>query len=156
MMQLFSWLEETGFARTVGESLSITAWLSAIHVIGFTLVMSAGVVWNLHAAGVVLRSVPTKTIAGNAVRLSALGLTVSLLTGFALFAPRASRTAPVGVFQLKMALLLAAATYQFATNFLVLRKPHFVTLNPLRASGILGVMLWVALAVTACWFILFE
>lgn len=154
-MELFSWLESTGLARTVGESLSITAWLSAIHLVGFTLVMSAGVVWNLHATGVVLAGAPSKTVAGNAARLLALGLTISLLTGFALFAPRASYTAPNGVFQLKMALLLAAAIYQFAINLFVLRR-RTVAPYSLRASGLLGAMLWVALAITACWFILFE
>lgn len=87
-MELFSWLESTGLARTVGESLSTTAWLSAIHLVGFTLVMSAGVVWNLHATGVVLAGAPSKTVAGNAARLLALGLTISLLTG--------SRSSPRG------------------------------------------------------------
>lgn len=155
MMQLFSRLETTELARIVGESLAITAWLSAIHVIGFTLVMSAGIVWNLHAAGLLLRSAPAKAVAGSAVRLLALGLAVSLLTGFALFLPRASQAAALGVFRLKMALLLSAAAYQFTVNALVLRKPN-VSLNSLRASGILGTMLWAALAMTACWFILFE
>ena len=154
-MELFSWLESTGLARAVGESLLITAWLSAIHLIGFTLVMSAGVVWNLHAAGALLAGAPTRTVAGNALRLLVLGLTISLLTGLALFSPRASYTAPNGVFQLKMALLLAAAIYQFAINLTVLRR-RTVSPYSLRASGVLGTMLWVALAITACWFILFE
>lgn len=74
---------------------------------------------------------------------------------FALFAPRAPYTAPNSVFQLKMTLLLAAAIYQLAVNLAVLRRPT-ISVTSLRASGVLGVMLWVALAITACWFILFE
>ncbi|NIO40677.1 MAG: hypothetical protein GTO41_11155 [Burkholderiales bacterium] len=153
--QLFVWLESTALARTVGESLSITAWLSAIHMIGFTLVMSGALIWNLHASGALLPDAPTKSIARTAARLLALGLTVSLITGFALFAPRASYTAPNGVFQLKMALLLAAMIFQFAINLSVLRRPT-TSVASLRANGVLGAMLWVSLAITACWFILFE
>jgi len=151
---LFAWLESTAFARTVGESLSITAWLSAMHMIGFTVTTSAGMVWNLYASGALLNAAPQASIARPALRLLALGLSVSVVTGFALFAPRASFTAPSGVFQLKIGLFLVAAMYQLAINRLVVRRPVSATL--LRAGGIVGLMLWLSLAVTACWFILFE
>ena len=154
-MQFFEWLESTGIAGTIGESLSITAWLSAVHAIGFTLVMSAGLTWNLHASGVLLPDVSRQSIARPAARLVGLGLTVSLLTGLALFAPRASYTAPGGVFQLKMALILVASIHQLGVNISVLRRP-VTSVASLRANGILGTMLWLALAITACWFILFE
>jgi len=39
VQQFFIWLEATGLVRAVGESLPVTAWLSAIHVAGFTVVM---------------------------------------------------------------------------------------------------------------------
>jgi hypothetical protein len=154
-VQLFEWLESTGISRTVGESLMITAWLSAVHAIGFTLVMSAGLMWNLHASGVLLRDAPHQSIARPTVLLLTLGLTISLATGLALFAPRASYTAPSGIFQLKMALILGAAIYQLGVNFAALRRPATSTAS-LRANGIFGTMLWLALAITACWFILFE
>lgn len=154
-MRFFEWIESTGVARAVGESLSITAWLSAIHAIGFTLVMSAGLMWNLHASGVLLPDTSHESIARPAVRLLALGLTVSLISGLALFAPRASYTAPSDVFRLKMALILVAAIYQFGVSASARRQPA-ISATSLRASGILGSMLWLALAITACWFIVFE
>ena len=155
MQQLMEWLESTGIARAVGASLSMTAWLSAFHAIGFTLVMSAGLVWNLHASGILLARVSHVSIARPAERLLGLGLAVSLLTGFALFAPRASYTAPSGVFQLKLSLILVAAIYQFAVIKSATRRP-VVSAFLLRASGALGTMLWLSLGITACWFILFE
>jgi hypothetical protein len=155
VQQFFAWLESTELARTVGESLQITAWLSAIHVLGFTLVMSAGMIWSLYASGAVLRGTPRESVTRPAVRLLALGLSLSLVTGFALFAPRASSTAPNPVFQLKIALLLSAATYQFVLYAWALRNPN-APVSALRAGGILGTMLWASLAITACWFILFE
>ncbi len=155
MQQLFDWLESTGLARTVGESLSITAWLSATHLIGFTLVMGGGLIWNLRAAGLVLSGAPVQSVARPALRLVVVGLLISLLTGLALFAPRASYTATNGVFQLKMALLLLAATYQLMLNA---REIPRLTSSALwlRTSGLVGLALWLSLAITACWFILFE
>jgi hypothetical protein len=154
-MRLFDWLESTALAHTVGESLWITASLSATHLIGFTLVMSAGLVWNLRAAGALLAGSPLPSIARPARRFLLTGLGISLVTGFALFAPRASYTAPSGVFQLKLTLILLAASLQLGVNTAVLRSgpPAAAWLRP---SGILGLALWLSLAGTACYFILFE
>lgn len=139
----------------VGESLSMTASLSATHLIGFTLVMSGGVIWNARAAAILFTGVPVQSVARPSRRLLVAGLTISLLTGFALFAPRASHTALSGVFRLKMALLLLAAAYQLTLSSTVLGNATFST-RWLRAGGVLGLVMWLALAVTACWFILFE
>jgi len=133
----------------------MTAWFSATHLIGFTLVMSGGLIFGLRASGVLLRHLPIQSIARPAFWLLAVGLTISLITGSALFAPRASYTAPIGVFQLKIALVLVAGTYQLALNSTVLRRSTF-SVPLLRASGVLGLVLWISLAVVACWFILFE
>lgn len=155
MQQLFAALEATGFARAVGQSAPLTAGLSALHVLGFTLVMSAGMAWSLRASGLLLAEVPVSSIARPASRLLVVGLTVSLLTGFALFAPRATSTAANGVFQLKLALLLAAAITQLMFNAMALGSAG-LSVGKLRAGGVSGLVLWLSLAVTACWFILFE
>lgn len=155
MEQVLIWLETTSLSQTVGESVTITAWLSALHLIGFTLVMSAGVVCNLRTMGLVLTDLQVESIAGPATRLLIAGLTISLLTGFAMFAPRATYTVASGAFQLKMVLLLVAALYQLTLGAKVLGRSD-TSWHWRRASGLSGLILWLALAVTACWFILFE
>lgn len=152
---LFAALESSGFARAIGSSLPITAWLSAFHAIGFTLVMSSGLAWNLRAAGLVLAEVPAPAIARPAARLLVTGLTVSVLTGFALFAPRASSTVANAAFQLKVVLILLAAIAQLLLTARVLSRP-MSSAHSLRAIGALGLVLWLSLAVTACWFVLIE
>lgn len=155
MEQINAWLESTGLARSVGESLSMTAWLSATHLIGFTLVMSGALMWNLKAAGLMLRGVSTPEIARPAMRVLLCGLLVSLVTGVALYAPRASSAWLSGAFRLKVGLLLVAATFQLTIHAWSLqrlsgRAPW------LRSVGFVGLALWLALAAAACWFILFE
>lgn len=155
MQQLFEWLESTGLARTVGESVWITASLSALHAIGFTLVMGSGVVLSLRAAGLVLPSVDLAEFTRLAPKVLLGGIAISVLTGAALFAPRASYTAVSGAFQLKMSLLVLATVFELGAVASVLRRPAAPALWR-RASGVVGLVLWLSLAVTACWFILFE
>ena len=154
-MGLFEWLESTVLARTVAESLLTTAWLSAFHLIGFTLVMGGAWVANLRLLGVVLLGRAVREVAGPASRMIGLGLAVSIATGLLLFSGRSASTIMNGTFQLKMLLLIVAALFQLTLHARLARH-----LDPgkraLRAAGALGLSLWMGLAVTACVFILFE
>ena len=154
-MKLFEWLQSTALAQALRDYPSLTAWLSATHVIGFTLVMSGGVVWSLWAAGVLLGEQSTGSITRPAVRVLLAGLTISVITGLILFTPRAPGTATSSVFQLKILLILAAATFQLSLTSMVASRTT-LSMRWLRAGGVLGLALWLSLAVTACWFILFE
>ena len=155
MQQIFAWLASTEFAHAVNGSMWITAGLSATHLIGFTLVLSGALIWNLRAAGLSLADLPAQSIARPALYLLGAGLAISLLTGAAMFAPRAPDVAMNSAFQLKIGLLLVAAIYQLSLNATVLRRPASST-GWLRLNGVLGLSLWLSLAASACWFILFE
>jgi len=151
---MLEWLQATPVARAVGESLLLTGWLSAVHVIGFTLVMGSGVVMNLRLTGALLGRLDAGLVARPASRILALGLAVSLGTGLLLFAPRAVTAAGNDVFRLKMLLLLAAAVFHFAFGRRSARGVGGGAAA--RLTGVCGLALWLSLAVTACWFILFE
>jgi hypothetical protein len=51
MGDLLSWIENTNLARAIGSSVGVTASLSAIHVIGFTLGHERALLANLRALG---------------------------------------------------------------------------------------------------------
>ena len=154
-MALFEWLQSSALAQALRDYPSLTAWLSATHAIGFTLVMSGGVIWNLWASGILLGEQSTASITRPAVRVLLTGLTISVVTGLILFTPRAPGTATNSVFQLKILLILAAATFQLSVTSMIARRMT-LSLRWLRAGGVLGLTLWLSLALTACWFILFE
>ena len=74
MQQLLEWIESTALAQqSIGQSLMLTGGLSALHVVGFTSVMSVGVVWSARAAGLLLTGLPAESIAKPAFRLSMVG-----------------------------------------------------------------------------------
>jgi hypothetical protein len=151
----FEWLQTTPLATSVAESLLITAWLSAIHLIGFTLIMGGALVANLRLFGVLLPQRAVLEIAGPASRVIALGLAVSIVTGLLLFSGRAATVIANGTFQLKMLLLVAAVLFHFTLHARLARRPEAGT-RALRATAAFGLSLWIGLALAACAFILFE
>lgn len=148
MGDLLSWIENTNLARTVGGSVGVTASLSAIHVIGFTLITSGALLANLHALGALFRARSIADVVRPANTAVLTGLAISAPTGALLFAARASEVGSNGIFQLKMLLLVAAA----ALHFVIHRRPGSYA----PASAALSLFLWLGLAVTACAFILLE
>ena len=154
-MGVLAWLETTAVAQSIGASLYLTASLSAVHLLGFTLIMGGALATNLRLVGALFPDSRLRDVSRPASRAILLGLAISIVTGLLLFAPRAVGTMASGTFQLKVSLLLAAT----ALHFIVVYRPspRLDTSLPLqRAIGALGVGAWLALAVVACWFILFE
>jgi hypothetical protein len=151
----FMWLETTGVARLIAESLVVTASLSAVHLIGFTLVTGGALVANLRLLGVLLHQRPIVEVTEAATRGIALGLAISIVTGLLLFSSRAASAIADGTFQVKMLLLVAAAFFHFTLHRNVTRSAS-VAVPVLRATGAFGLTLWLGVALAGCAFILFE
>jgi hypothetical protein len=151
MNALFVWLEATGIARAIAGSTMLTGSLSAVHVVGFTLVMGGALVANVQSIGALFSPREAIDLDRSASRIILTGLAISLVTGVLLFTARATDVSSNGIFQLKMLLLIAAALFHFTV-----RRRVAVHAKPARAAGALSLALWLALAVTACAFILLE
>lgn len=148
---LFTWIENTSIARNVAESAMLTASLSGIHLLGFTLVTGGALIANLRLLGVLLtqQSIPDVTLpAGRGILL---GLAISLLSGALLFSGRAMEVSANGTFQIKMLLLVAAAVFHFSVASRVSADAQRA-----RATAAVGLSLWIGLATAACAFILLE
>lgn len=154
MSGLVDWVGATSLARTVAASAQITAWLSAVHVIGFAVVTGSALVANLRGLGVLF---PASTLGGvqrPANRAILLGLAISVATGAPLFAARAAEVAANGTFQLKMLLLVAAVVIQFTPLRENVREPGSGPATRLVAG--VRLVFWLGLALAAFAFILLE
>lgn len=154
MSALIDWIGATSLARTVAESAQITAWLSAVHVVGFAVVTGSALVANLRGLGVLLPASALGDVLRPANRAILLGLAVSVATGAPLFAARAAEAAANGTFQLKMLLLAAAVVSQFTPLRESTREPSTDAATRLVAG--VRLVLWLGLALAACAFILLE
>lgn len=154
-MSFFVWLEGTGLATTVRESLMLTGALSAVHLIGFTLVTGGALVANLNLLGVLFRERPVVEVTRPATRGIVVGVAISAATGLLLFGPRATVASVNGIFQIKMALLAAAIVFHLTVHQRVARTDA-VTSVARRSTAAVGLLLWVGLALAGCAFILLE
>jgi hypothetical protein len=155
MMTLFSRIETTAVASAISQSVALTGGLSAIHLVGFTLLMGSAIVSNLRLTGALFADRPLAEIAVPTGRAIAVGLTISVVSGLLLFSARASAAAANRTFQLKMLLLVAAALFHFAVHRPVAARAPSGTMV-VRATGVVGLALWIALALAGCAFILLE
>ena len=154
-MTALAWLESTTIAKAVSGSLSLTAGLSAVHLIGFALVSGGAFVMHLRLVGAMLPRTTLLDVARPAGRLIAVGLTVSAITGLLLFAGRASEIAVNGIFQTKMSLIVIAVIWHLLVHRRI-AEAEVQSPQVARALGVVGLALWLGLAVTACAFILLE
>lgn len=153
MPSVLAWLEGTRVAITVRDTLLLNAGLSAVHLIGFTLVTGGALVANLNLLGVLLPGRPPIEVTRPASRGIALGLAISVLTGAFLFAPRATAASLNWIFQLKMTLLVGAALF----HLFVHRRVALSASRPARrATALVGLLLFAGLSLAGCAFILLE
>lgn len=154
MAAFFPWLEMTGVATAVRESLLLTGALSAVHLLGFTLATGGAFVANLRLMGVLFPDRPAWEVARAASRGIALGLAISIATGLLLFAPRATAASANRTFQVKMLLLAIAAAFHFTIHRAVTRRSSSSATH--RVVGAAGFLLWTGVALAGCAFILLE
>lgn len=155
MEALFAWLQATAVAATVRDSLLLTGALSAVHLLGFTLVTGGAFVSNLRFLGVLLHDRPVLDVARPAGRGIALGLAISIATGLLLFAPRATDASINRIFQIKMLFLASATAFHFTVHRAASRRPS-ASRGALRAVGATGFLLWAGVALAGCAYILLE
>jgi len=155
MSSLLEWFQATGVAATVRDSLVLTAALSAVHLLGFTLVTGGALVSNLRLVGALFPRYPVVEVSRPASRGIAVGLVLSITTGLLLFAPRAIAASSNSTFQLKMLLLLGAAAFHVTLHRGVAWRPS-TTPRLQRLIGGVGLALWLGLALAGCAFILLE
>lgn len=148
-------LQASWLARAVNESQLATASLSALHLLGFTLMMGSVMLCSLHLLGLLLAEQPTAAIVRPAARALLAGLCLSVVTGVLLVMPRASGAVMHTTFRLKMLLLVLGVLLQvFVVAPLAVRAHAGVWTR--RLSGLASLMVWGGVAVAGCAFILLE
>jgi len=148
-------LEASALAARVRDSLVLTAGLSAVHVIGFTLIMGGALLSNLRLIGAMCRDRPVAEVVRPGTTAIFVGLLVSVPTGALLFAARATSAAANSTFQLKMLLVVLAVTAQTLLIRPTARQSAMASVKSVVVGGA-GLSLWIALALTACAYILLE
>ena len=152
MPPFFAWLETTALATTVKDSLLLTGGLSAVHLLGMTLITGGALISNLRLLGALLPTDDLLTITRAAARGIAVGLVLSVSSGVLMFLARATAASVNPTFQLKMLLLITAVVFQFSGHRWACK--HALGRASLRMVGAAGLLLWVGVAAAGAYYIL--
>jgi hypothetical protein len=152
-------LQKSAFAQAIGQSQVITASLSALHALGFAMVTSSALVFLLRELGWLFVDRPRIEIARPAGRVLMLGACMNIVTGALMFSTRATAALANEFFRAKM-LLLASALLMSGTFMRPAGRlsgaAEPVARTSVSPGGILGALLWLAVGVAGCAFILIE
>ena len=152
---VLEWVQTTRLATTIADSLTLTAVLSSIHLVGLTLLVGSILFSSLRLLGFIFPDRAVTEVTATTGGAIALGLTISVVSGLLLLAPRASASLSNGFFQFKMASLLAAVVFHLGLYRRALRRVD--GRRPMQQlTGALALVLWFAVAVAGCAFILLE
>jgi hypothetical protein len=135
-------LEATSLAQSLRMARWAYAGINAAHILGVALLIGAIVPLNLRFFGL-WPSVPLEHLARVLVPVALGGLLLAVSAGALLFATRATEYAALGVFQVKMALVLlgtAAALSLHATHAAGLAD---ASRRRLLAHGTVSTVCWI-------------
>ena len=151
----FEWLTLSDFALYLRKSPYLIGLLSAVHLLGLTLIGGSGIVSCLRGVGLLLPERPLAEIMIPAGKGILAGFGFSLGSGLILFTPRAASAVENPAFQIKMALVLAAAVFHFTLYHYVARRTD---LRPpiLSVAAVLALVLWLGVACAGFAFAVFN
>ena len=151
-----AWLELTPFSRELQTREWVVPAVQTVHLLAIAAVMGAMLFFNLRLLGLRVAELPLDRVATRFVPVVWRAVLLLLVTGAVMIAAEPGRSLLNPVFQLKMALLLAALALTATTACPLRRRPDFWNatrwrgrLARLAASASIG--LWVAILFAGRW-----
>jgi|ERR1700693_1966457 len=120
ILALCQWLQSTGWATAVRESLYIYPLLYTLHIFGFVVLVTATATLDLRMLGWGLRDWSVSSAAELTLPWAKAGLAANVTTGFIVFSSTAVTMYNNTAFRLKMLMVLLAGL-----NILVFRKTAY-------------------------------
>lgn len=153
LLPLFQWIESTGMAVAINESLYAFALIESVHLVALAVIGGAVLIVDLRLLGVGFRRQSVADVA-RAARPWLIGSLITILvTGFLLFASLAASKYYYNIgYWFKMYFLLAAIIFTFAIRQpFALRAPAGAAVgapsNSAKGIAAVSIILWLGVAV---------
>jgi hypothetical protein len=146
---ILAWIESTGLATRIRESLLLFPLLEAIHVVGLALVFGTIAVIDLRLLGIASAERPFKRMASDILKWTWGAFALTALTGSLMFMTNASVYYHNFYFRTKMALLVLAGVNMLSFELTLGRSTHRWDKAPAappagRAVAVLSLALWIS------------
>jgi hypothetical protein len=144
------WLEETGLAARIRDSLLLFPLLESAHVLGLALVFGTILVIDLRLLGIASAQRPFQRMASDIIKWTWLGFALSAVTGALMFITNAPVYYHNFYFRAKMLLLVLSGVNMLVFELTAGRTIHNWGNNasaprPGRVAAVLSITMWIAI-----------
>ncbi len=151
-----SWLEQTPLSQELQTVEWVVPAVQTIHILAIAAVMGAMLLFNLRLLGLSGTDVSLVRTSSRFIPVIWSAVLVLFLSGVVMIVAEPGRSLPNPVFQLKMALLVAALALTFAMVRPLRRAPSYWTASLARGrvarlGAISSLGLWVAILFAGRW-----
>lgn len=152
LLDFFTGLEASPIGAFVKDRGATFATIEAVHLMALALLGGAVLLTDLRLLNLVLKGIPSRTVAIDAHRWFKIALGILLVTGFFMVAGVATKCYHNFYFWVKMAALGAGILFVFAIKMPLLRLDHD-SLRPttLKLVAIASTSLWFLVAASGRW-----
>lgn len=151
---LSAWLADSAVSRLLQTIDWLVPAIQTVHILAVALVISSVLLLSLGVFGLHSRGQPLARTVGRFVPAIRWGLPVLLVSGALMITAEPDRALPNPAFQLKMALLVAAAALTWASTRRLRSAPALPGRAPgvgLRIATAAALGLWLAVLVAGRW-----
>ena len=149
LLSVLGWLQETGLATRIRDSLWVFPLLESVHVIGLAIVFGTIAVIDLRLMGLASTSRSFSRIASDVMKWSWTAFAVTAVTGSLMFITNAHVYFHNAYFRAKIVLLVLAAlnvlVFQLTAARTIQQWDHAPLAPPVgRAIATLSLIIWIA------------
>ena len=136
-MDALAWLEQTALAQALKQSFYVYPLVNAAHVAAIGTLFASVLLMDLRVLGR-FQAIPAEPFVALLRRVALTAFAFAAATGVLMFSIRATEYAAMGVFLVKMALIVLAGL-----NFLLfVRVSRRHSARPPKLLAVLSIMLW--------------
>lgn len=150
-LPLFEWLEMTGPALMVSESVWLFPVLEAIHLLGLCLLGGAVLVVDLRILGLTMKEQSIAELAIQMHRWLLVALAILISTGIFLFLSEAVKCYFNQAFWVKMITLPIALVFTFTVRQRVAKKAVLEVSTNMKLIAVASLALWFTVAAAGRW-----
>jgi uncharacterized protein DUF6644 len=152
--QFCAWVDQTPLSQIIQTKAWIVPTVQSVHILAISVVMASVLMIDLRLLGVVGRDQSIGRVAARFLPFIWWPLLVLLATGAVMIIGEPARSLKNNIFQLKVALIVAAMIVTFAFQMALRKRPAFAAGAGGRdaiAIAVVSLVLWVGIVCAGRW-----